>query len=326
MKKHVISSKIEAKQSSNGDSANKMSKPIMLSVSIATNNSAKTLHYTLSSIFSNDYPKDLYEVILVDKGSRDKTVEIARKFLTKVCIHPNTPVGFRRNLSVRESKGDIICFTDSDIIVPPDWLKKISDYLGRHPDVDGVGGPILPPPKSQNEIQKRTGDLYVEDQGCPTEISKIDTLEYATLLPTANMAVRRSAFESVGGFPEQHSLMTIDIPLMWKLVKKGHKLVFLPEWKVIHLGFPTTLTGVMEQQYRWGKNKGILDRRYRPPSQNSLKGYLKAKAYPFLVVSRAFINLFSPLSHPKKKDLLRVCHYVAYYFGETVGHGIKVED
>lgn len=326
MNKYPVSRKIDAQPRSKISASNTMSKPISLSVSIATNNSAQTLQYTLSSIFSNNYPAGFFEVVIADKGSRDNTVEIAKRFATKVCVHPNMSVGFRRNLSIRESKGEIICFTDSDIIVPPDWLGRISDYFNIHPDVDGVGGPILPPPNSQNEIQKYTGDLYVEDQHCPTNITKIDTLEYATLLPTANMAVRKSALMSVGGFPEQPSLVTIDMPLMWKLVRKGHKLVFLPDWKVIHLGFPTTLAGVMRQQYRWGKNKGILDRRYRPPSQDTLQGYLKAKAYPFLTISRAFANLFSPLKRPKKKELLRLCHYMAYYLGENVGHGIKVVD
>lgn len=135
----------------------------MLSISIATFNSAATLRHTLSSIFANDYPKDLFEVVLADGGSNDDTSTIAGEYPVRVLSRPHASVGFRRNLSVRESKGDIICFTDSDTIVPRDWLQKISSYLQSHPEVDGIGGPLLPPSTSRNDIQKYTGELYFEE-------------------------------------------------------------------------------------------------------------------------------------------------------------------
>jgi cellulose synthase/poly-beta-1,6-N-acetylglucosamine synthase-like glycosyltransferase len=298
----------------------------LLSVSIATLNSAQTLRYTLSSIFSNDYPKELFEVVLADGGSTDDTSKIAKEYPVRFLSRPNTSVGFRRNLSVKESKGEIICFTDSDIIVPRDWLRKISDYFQLHPEVDGVGGPLSPSSMSRNEIQKYTGELYFEDQACPKSVTKIDTLEYATLFPTANSAIRKDALISVGWFPESSLLGTIDMPLMWKLVGRGNRLVFLPDLEVVHLGFPTTLMGVAKQQFKWGTNKGILKAEYRFPSPPTLKGYLKRQAYPYLRLSKALLKFLSPSSRPRKKELVRICHYISFNLGEIYGRGIKLED
>jgi len=297
----------------------------LLSVTIATYNSARTIRHTLSSIFSSNYPKDLFEVVIVDGGSIDHTIDIAKEFPVRIYSHPNTSVGFRRNLSIKESKGEIICCIDSDIIVPNNWLRKISEYFRNHPEVDGVGGPLVPPFHSQNEIQKYTGELYFEDQGFPTRITRIETLEYKTLLPTANSAFRKEVLISVGGFPTYSFLFTIDMPLMWKLVSEGYRLMFLPDLWVIHLGFPTTLSGVLRQQFKWGKNKSILRRKY-PAGGNGIIDCLKGKVYPYFQVTKAFFRLMSPFHYPKKKELLRFCHYISYHFGRIYGRGINLNN
>jgi cellulose synthase/poly-beta-1,6-N-acetylglucosamine synthase-like glycosyltransferase len=264
-------------------------------------------------------------VLIVDGGSIDHTLDIAKKFPVRIYSRPNTSVGFRRNLSIKEAKGEIICCIDSDIVVPNDWLRNISDYFHEHPEVDGVGGPLFPPSNSLNEIQKYTGELYFEDQSCPTRITRIDTLEYKTLLPTANSAFRKDILTSVGGFPEYSYLFTIDMPLMWKLVGEGYRLMFLPDLGVIHLGFPTTLPGVLKQQFKWGKNKTILRRKY-PYRTNNIVENLKEKVYPTFQITKILFNLISPFHYPKKKELLRFCHYTSFQLGRLYGRGAKLNN
>jgi glycosyltransferase involved in cell wall biosynthesis len=292
-------------------------------VTIATYNSAQTIHDALSSIFSSDYPAKSFEVVIADGGSSDGTLDIAKRFPVRIYSRPNASVGSRRNLSIRESKGEIVCCVDSDIVVPNDWLRKISDYFDQHPEVDGVGGPLFPPSDSKNDIQKYTGELYFEDQRCPTQITQIDTLEYQTLLPTANSAFRKEVFLSVGGFPEYPYLFTIDMPLMWNMVSKNCLLMFLPDLAVVHLGFPTTLSGVVKQQFRWGKNKTILRKKY-PYKISNIVQNLKAQAYPTFQIAGAFISLISPFKYPKKKELLRFCHYTSFHLGRLYGRGAKL--
>lgn len=68
----------------------------------------------------------------------------------------------QRNLGIEKANGKIICSTDSDRIVPKDWLKKILHFFHDHPDVDGVGGPIFPH-GNQDNIQRFAGETFLED-------------------------------------------------------------------------------------------------------------------------------------------------------------------
>ena len=295
---------------------------------IATYNSARTIEHTLSSIVSNRFPRDLFEVLVVDDGSADNTLELAENF--PVDVYPCTHLGHgsARNLGIKKAKGDIICLTDSDIIVPDTWLKKIWDYFDSHSDVDAIGGPILPPSDDyyESDIQKLTAEIYYEDQVFPTEDMRIQTFEWKTYLASANSAYRKEALTSVGGFPESQVIKTNDMYVMWRLVEKGRTLVFLPELKVSHLGFPTTLSGIFRQQFGWGKGKAITTRAYNyrhPRKISCTKEELRKELYPPYALTKALVQI--PLRSPRDKQMLRCCHLAFYYLGLLYGRGFKVE-
>ena len=65
------------------------------------------------------------EIVVIDCGSQDHTVEIALKFGAKVLIFPDTGVGFRRLQGVRSSDCKYIAFVDADDRIPDDWLSKM---------------------------------------------------------------------------------------------------------------------------------------------------------------------------------------------------------
>ena len=96
----------------------------MLSIIIPTLNEEKYLPPLLDSIKKQDY-KD-YEVIVADAGSKDKTVEIAKKYGCKVVKGGLLPAG--RNRGAEASKGDLLLFLDSDIILPPHFPQHLSEY------------------------------------------------------------------------------------------------------------------------------------------------------------------------------------------------------
>jgi len=116
-----------------------------VSVVIPTLNSAETLERCLTSIKANN-TKYEYEVIVVDAGSNDETIEIARKYAHKVL--DGMPSRINRNIGVEAARGEIICFTDSDCFVPEDWIDRLVDGLLRLNVKDnkivGVGGGNIP--------------------------------------------------------------------------------------------------------------------------------------------------------------------------------------
>ena len=80
----------------------------------------------LESVFSQDYPKDKYEVLLIDGGSTDDTLKTARKFDIKYIKNPHTVEEKAKPLGVKKAKGEIICFIDSDnILHDKQFLRKM---------------------------------------------------------------------------------------------------------------------------------------------------------------------------------------------------------
>jgi len=280
---------------------------MLLSVVIPTLNSANTIRYTLSSLFSNNLSRDVFEVIVVDNGSIDNTVDVAEKFPAKIYSCPIHGQGPARNLGISKAQGDIICFTDSDVIVPKDWLQKILDFFDTHPNVDGVGGPVLAPLSSHiNNLQKMDGEIYSETHIFPTRITKSRFRDKRTALNSANCSYRKEILFSVNGF-DTSILDAVDIDLCWRLIRSGKCLIFNPDIKVIHFGSPWNLRGIFNQQFRWGISDIELKKRH--PHKSSIK----EKFFPYYSLVRLSLFLLSP-KH-KNKKLLRFFEICAFDCG-----------
>lgn len=291
----------------------------LLSVLITTLNSAGTLNYTLSSLLSNNFPRDHYEVIVIDGGSTDNTLNICRKFSVKVLLCLKKGWAAALNLGVKEAKGDIVCVVDSDVIVPSDWLRKIWKFFRDHPDVEGVGGPHFPPSHYKNDIQRFTGEIFVEDQGFPVKLTRSQYMKMweGGLVCGPAYAYRRKTLLYSGGFNELLESYS-DVDLCWRLVKMGKHLVFNPKLQVVHLGFPSTIMGVVKQQFKWGRGLGEVKKLH---GSNKVVEDLKQEAYSFYQMVKAFLLLLLPTCSLKKKQLIRCINYVSFHLGRISGHG-----
>ncbi|MEM5793041.1 MAG: glycosyltransferase [Candidatus Aenigmatarchaeota archaeon] len=96
-----------------------------VSVIIPAYNEEDVIEDCLKSVTSLDYPKKKLEIILIDDGSTDKTVEKAKKFKIKIIKGPHKGVGVARNLGIKKSKGELILFVDADQRVERKLLKKM---------------------------------------------------------------------------------------------------------------------------------------------------------------------------------------------------------
>lgn len=226
----------------------------MLSVVIPALNSGKTISKTLSSIFSTELPPECFEVLVIDNGSVDDTVEKAKNYPVKMFYCTIRGIGTSRNLGIRKARGEIVCFTDSDCVVERDWLEKISRFFEANPETDGVGGPVLPYIKGVNNVQRNSGEIFVEAQGYPKERTKVQFGVFNGVLFGTNAAYRKAALVSVGGFPEPSGNSP---DLSWRLVSHQRLLYFDPSIRVFHM-FPWTLRGVFKQQFRWGARMSSL--------------------------------------------------------------------
>jgi len=111
-----------------------------VTVIIPTLNEEEFLEDCLIGLKNQTYPID--EIIIIDSGSDDRTLEIAKKYADKILAGIKN-IGYNRELGRLSAKNDIILSTDGDTFMPEDWLEKAMKYL-ENPDVVGVTGSIKP--------------------------------------------------------------------------------------------------------------------------------------------------------------------------------------
>jgi len=124
------------------------------------------------------------EIIVVDNGSTDRTVEIARKYADKVLILPGLSLWEMKQRGVEAAQSPIVVTTDADTVAPPDWLEKLLRHFSD-PNVVAVGGPV-------RALEPSTvSDLYTKG---------LSAIAQAGLLYDANMAFRRDVMLRSGGY------------------------------------------------------------------------------------------------------------------------------
>ncbi len=167
-----------------------------ISVVIAAFNEEKLLRRCLTSLQKQSYPKANYEIIVVDNGSNDKTFQIAKEYPIEVYRFTDLQgCGASRKFGVSKAKGSLIAITDADSVVPPDWLKKVDQAL----QVDGVvavGGPAFPDKKN---VFTRCLFLFYNF------FFLINNFFGKPILWGFNMAVKRAAYDEIGGINEELS-------------------------------------------------------------------------------------------------------------------------
>lgn len=97
-----------------------------ISILLPTLNAERTLKLCLQSISGQNYPKNKIEIIVADGGSKDKTLEIAKKYDTKIILNLLKTAEAGKAIALKKAKNEIVAFIDSDNILPDkDWLQKM---------------------------------------------------------------------------------------------------------------------------------------------------------------------------------------------------------
>lgn len=114
---------------------------LTISVIIPTFNSSRTLGKSLESVKAQDYPKDLIEIIIVDGGSTDDTLRIARKFTSHIISvsKDKQNAEYNKGVGVNKAKNEILFLLDHDNILPhAQWFKKMIYPFLDSKDIIGV--------------------------------------------------------------------------------------------------------------------------------------------------------------------------------------------
>ncbi|HYE88332.1 MAG TPA: glycosyltransferase [Vicinamibacterales bacterium] len=199
-----------------------------MSFVIPVRNDVLRLQRCLASIVRNDYPRDLIEIIVVDNHSTDGSAAAARGYGAIVVKSSGDSVAAHRNRGAKAALGNVIAFADSDHEIDRNWIETAVDVLSD-PGVAATGAPYLTQPTA-NWVQQHYDGLR----------TRPERREEVHWLGSGNFAVKRSAFDRVGGFNPSLTACE-DVDLCNRLRLSGHRLVADPDLRSIHFGDPRTL-------------------------------------------------------------------------------------
>jgi glucosyl-dolichyl phosphate glucuronosyltransferase len=182
------------------------SKQPFVSVIMPAYNRAHMIGITLESFINQDYPKDRYEIIVSDNNSTDATKAVVLEWQSKSQVpityifEGRQGVHYARNTAAKQSRGDILYYTDDDMIAEPDLLSEIVKVFDLDPMVGTATGRVLPkweaqPPEWILQLCYN-GYLSIFDElGDGMIIEDNDLGVYS-----CHQAIRREVFFKSGGY------------------------------------------------------------------------------------------------------------------------------
>ena len=212
-----------------------------VSIIIVSFNAAADLERCLASLHAAP-PSTPHGIVVVDNGSTDGSVAIARTWADVRVVEVGSNAGFARanNIGIRESRGDAILLLNNDTIVPPGAIDRLVDELNRHPDV-AVVGPRLVDGAGRAELSfgRMIGPLNELRQRRLAQRGDVDALtrrrQYPDWVSGACLLVRRADAEAVGGLDERFFMYTEDVDFCTALRSRGRRVLFTPDVEVVHL-------------------------------------------------------------------------------------------
>lgn len=198
--------------------------PPGISVIIAVYNGTETLGACLEALQRSDFQD--FEVVVVNDGSTDQPHPIARRYPCTVIDQDNRGPGPARNLGARVARGAILFFLDADVLVEPDSLSRIAGTFAARSDAGALFGSYgkTTPPRNFVSVYKNLLHHH-------THQTAED--EAATFCGGFG-AIRREAFEAVGGFHPSHRFLE-DVEMGYRLHQAGTRILLRKDLQFTHL-------------------------------------------------------------------------------------------
>jgi glycosyltransferase involved in cell wall biosynthesis len=195
-----------------------MPRPVRVSIIVPACNNAGDLHDCLAALNASTHPN--FEIIVVDDASVTDEPRLVgtRMHASVLRLSRNSGPSSARNLGARDATGEILFFVDADVVVGPDAVSRVVQFFAQHPDAAAVFGSYDDQPRASGLVSQYRNLLhhYVHQHGA---------VEASTFWSACG-AIRRSVFETVGGFDEKRFPRCIeDIELGYRLRRLGHRIL-----------------------------------------------------------------------------------------------------
>lgn len=295
------------------------------SIIVCTYNRAESLKDTLAALAKLDAPPTrTWEVVVVDNNSRDYTRQVVEEAQRawphlRYIFEPAQGLSHARNRGIVESTGEVILFTDDDVLPEADWMETTLAGLEKY-QADACGGYIapiweVPPPAWLTE--RFYGFLAIRtDRTDDYPITELSQTPFG-----ANMAFRRKLFSKVGGFDTNRGrkgkvlASGEDGEMFERILAAGLKAVSLGQSRVHHKVEAFRVTKGYFRRWRFQTSRNIAQSRGMEGSRR----LFNIPLYVFPQLLRAILRmLWGHLAHPRDEAFNReiiVFHFLGLIQG-----------
>jgi glycosyltransferase involved in cell wall biosynthesis len=236
----------------------------------------------LKALLEQDLPAPFEIVLALNSSSpadaralQAVVVQLGHGRIVIVDASERRGASYARNRGAEAARGNVLIFCDADDIVRPGWLSSMSNALQG---ADAAGGQLV-------EFTTAGTLPKWRPRSTPDALPTFMNVPYAV---SANFAVRRSVFESVGGFDETLTRCE-DIDISWTILHGGHSLVYVPA-AIVEYRVRQSMWAMLQQHYlygigmsevleRWSGRDDLVPKMLRPSARwraNNQKGGLRS--------------------------------------------------
>jgi cellulose synthase/poly-beta-1,6-N-acetylglucosamine synthase-like glycosyltransferase len=298
-----------------------------VSIIVPTYNDENHIENCINSLKQQDYPKDRYEIIVVDNNSTDNTAEVIRRHQIIYVLEDEIQTSYAaRNRGLLKSKGDIIAFTDSDCIADAQWLANGVKAF-KNCKIGGIGGQVQAyKPVNFIEVYQAQKDVLGQEKFLGEE----NKLKRNGRILTCNAFYKKEIFEKIGLF-EPSLVSGGDYDFSLRVQKNTEYLLQYEPNAIIYHKHRTTLKNFWKQYYKYGLGRIYLAKTYKNDlfSKRLEYGYLRQIYWYSRVIWKDIwdaVGLIVSSSNNCEKNrknrlqekFLEITSKVAFLFGQVV--------
>jgi len=224
----------------------------LVSVIIVNHDGQKLLKDCLDSVYRNSYQN--FEVILVDNGSRDGSVELVEKDYpgAKVLrLERNLGFAYPNNLGASKCDGEYVLFLNNDTVVTPDFIAELVLAAQSNERTGSCQSLLL----DADHGVDSSGD-FIDHLGISfSSKDRVSSPRRILSAKAASMLIRKTVFSELNGFDERFVSSFEDVDLGWRLCILGYENLVVPSSVVFHLGGQTTKNLMQEVAFHGAKNQ-----------------------------------------------------------------------
>jgi GT2 family glycosyltransferase len=254
-----------------------------LSIIIVSFNAAADLERCLESLHAAP-PATPHDIVVVDNGSTDGSVAIARRWADVRVVEVGSNAGFAHanNVGIRASGGANILLLNGDTIVPRGAIDRLVSELERNSDV-AVVGPRLVDGSGRAELSfgRMIGPFNELRQKRVARSGEVDALarrrQYPDWVSGACLLVRRADADAVGGLDERFFMYTEDVDFCAAIRARGRRVLFTPDVEIVHLRGRSAAAAPEATRDAYRRSQIAFYEKHHPRWAPWLKLYLKIR-------------------------------------------------